>query len=232
MGRTMHITKSFAVTIQKSTNPAFDARFVMSASSPDRVKDTIDPAAYLPNLGKKLIALWQHNSDQPFGYWENLRVEAGKLIGDLKAASTDLGQMIKTLINDDVPLGASIGFRGKGEDNKIGGILFKEVDLLECSIVSVPAHPLAYQTAKRFNFDLPPPPLTMAQKVALSRAKSLLAEEPPEPPDPTDSPLVALDAVYAEAKNYIITHPDIDPSIGIDIRLSASDFEISFSRES
>jgi HK97 family phage prohead protease len=129
-------------------------RFVMSASAPDRVKDTIDPAAYKPWEGKRLVALWQHNHDQPFGTWENLSTKAGKLIGDLKIAGTNLGEMIKALLDADVPLGASIGFRGRGEPNKVGGLHFKEIELLECSVVSVPAHPAAYQIAKHFQFDL------------------------------------------------------------------------------
>lgn len=146
--------KSLDVTIEKAKTPDYDARFVMSAASPDRVKDTIDPEAYKHALGKKLIALWQHDRDQPFGFWHNLRIEAGKLIGDLKASSTNLGQMIKQLIADDVPLGASIGFRGRGEPNKIGGIHFTEMEILECSVVSVPAHPRAVQLAKQFNVTL------------------------------------------------------------------------------
>jgi HK97 family phage prohead protease len=153
MGVTME-TKHLAVTIEKAASSEYDARFVMSATSPDRVKDTIDESAYKSNIGKKIIALWQHNSDQPFGYWHNLRVESGKLIGDLKAAGTNLGEMIKILIRDGVPLGASIGFRGKGEDNKLGGTHFKQIDILECSIVSVPAHPLAYQIAKSFGIEI------------------------------------------------------------------------------
>lgn len=147
--------KHFPVQILKASDPAYDARFVMSATTPDRVKDTIDPAAYKANLGKKIIALWQHRSDQPFGYWHNIRVEGTKLLGDLKAAGTNLGLMIKQLINDGVPLGASIGFQGRGEPNKVGGIHFKEIEILECSVVSVPAHPAAMQIAKSFGIDLP-----------------------------------------------------------------------------
>jgi len=149
-----NFSKSFDVEIQKAATSEYDARFVMSATTPDRVKDTIDADAYKPNLGKKLIALYQHNPDQPIGYWNNLRVEAGKLIGDLKVASTNLGLMVKQLIADDVPLGASIGFRGKGEQNKIGGIHFKEIELFECSVVSIPAHPRAMQIAKNFGIDI------------------------------------------------------------------------------
>lgn len=149
------IAKSLPVTIEKATSAEYDARFVMSASAPDRVADTIEPSAYRSAARqKKLVALWQHDPDRPIGYWTNLKAESDRLTGDIKFASTDLAQMAKTLIDDGVPLGASIGFRGKGEPNKSGGINFKEIELLECSVVSVPAHPLAQQIAKRFGLDL------------------------------------------------------------------------------
>jgi HK97 family phage prohead protease len=152
-------TKHLPVTVEKSDSEAYDARFVMSASTPDRVKDTIDPTAYDAVVAstKRLIALWQHDGDKPIGTWEQLKAEGGKLTGYIKFASTSLAQMAKTLIADGVPLGASIGFRGKGEANKAGGIHFKSIDLLECSIVSVPAHPRAQQIAKSFGVDLSPP---------------------------------------------------------------------------
>jgi len=168
------------VEITKSDDPNFDARFIMSASSPDRVKDTIDPRAYQPNLNKKLIALWQHKSDQPFGYWSNLRVKSGQLIGDLKVSATNLGQMIRQLIADGVPLGASIGFTGKGEQNDEGGIHFKEIELMECSVVSVPCHPAAMQVAKQlkqFGIELQssesePPAVSGDPEAALKRARN------------------------------------------------------------
>ena len=151
-------TKHLPVTVEKSDSAAYDARFVMSASTPDRVNDTIDPTAYdsVVSKTKRLIALWQHDGDKPIGTWENLKSESGKLTGYIKFASTSLAQMAKTLIADGVPLGASIGFRGKGEPNKAGGILFKSIDLLECSIVSVPAHPRAQQIAKSFGVEITP----------------------------------------------------------------------------
>lgn len=148
-------TKFLPVQIEKSDVEGFDARFVMSASSPDRVDDTIEPSAYrsVERKGGKVIALWQHKADQPIGYWSNLKAEGGRLLGHLKISSTNLGMMIKQLLDDDVPLGASIGFRGKGEPNKKGGIHFSEIELMETSIVSIPAHPRALQIAKQFHLE-------------------------------------------------------------------------------
>ena len=141
------------VLVEKSTTEGYDARFVMSASTPDRVKDTIAKTAYSANVGKKIIALYQHDPDKPMGYWENVKMIGDQLVGDLKIASTNLGLMIKQLIADGVPLGASIGFRGAGEPNKSGGIHFTKVDIFETSIVSIPAHPRAMQIAKSFGME-------------------------------------------------------------------------------
>ena len=148
------MNKSFyPVLIEKSSTEGYDARFVMSAGTPDRVKDTIDSKAYTPNVGKKIIALFQHDPDKPMGYWENVKMVGDTLVGDLKIAGTNLGQMIKQLIDDGVPLGASIGFRGAGEPNKAGGIHFKEIEIFETSIVSIPAHPRAMQLAKSLGLE-------------------------------------------------------------------------------
>jgi phage head maturation protease len=61
--------------------------------------------------------------------------------------------MVRELLDADVPLGASIGFRGAGKLNDDGGIHFKTIELLECSIVSVPAHPEAMRIAKAFHLE-------------------------------------------------------------------------------
>ena len=143
----------YPVLIEKSVTEGYDARFVMSAGTPDRVKDTIDSKAYKPNVGKKIIALFQHDPDKPMGYWENVKMVGDTLVGDLKIAGTNLGQMVKQLIEDGVPLGASIGFRGAGAPNKAGGIHFKEIEIFETSIVSIPAHPRAMQLAKSLGLE-------------------------------------------------------------------------------
>jgi HK97 family phage prohead protease len=147
--------KQFAVTVEKLAQTGdYDARFIMSSSSPDRDRDVITPQALRQVQDTKLIALWQHNPSNPIGFWENLRLEAGKLIGDLKVASTELGMMVKQLLAENVPLAASIGFMGAGPPNKAGGIDFHEIELMECSLVSVPSNRDAQRIAKQFGFDL------------------------------------------------------------------------------
>ena len=147
----------YPVVIEKADRNGYDAKFIMSATSPDRVKDTIDPEAYKGAIAgvKKLIALWQHNTDTPIGYWADMEAKATNMTGYLKLATTGMAQFVGQLLADGVPVGASISFRGKGELNDIGGIHYKTISLLECSIVSVPAHPKAVQIAKAFGVDLP-----------------------------------------------------------------------------
>ena len=145
--------KHLPCMIEKSTAEGYDARFVMSAATPDRVADTIAKDAYQVNVGKQIIALWQHDPDKPMGYWENVKMVGDKLVGDLKISSTNLGLMIKQLLADGVPLGASIGFRGAGQQNAKGGVHFTKVDIFETSVVSIPAHPRAMQIAKSFGME-------------------------------------------------------------------------------
>lgn len=149
------VKKTLHVEIEKALDSGADARFVMSATSPDRVNDTIAPEAYAPTLQKeKIIALFDHDSSRIVGYWKNFQVKAGKLVGELFLSSVNLGQMLKQLIADGVPLGASIGFMATGSRKDNGGFHFEEIDILETSIVAVPAHPKALLIAKQFGIDL------------------------------------------------------------------------------
>lgn len=148
--------KSFQAEVIKADSDQYDARFILSASTPDRVRDTIDPTAYdsVSKTVTKLIALFNHDSDRPVGFWEKLKREKDTLTASLKFAGTNLGKMLKQLLDDGVPLGASIGFRGSGQPNELGGIHFDSIELIETSIVSTPAHPRAMQIAKQWGIDL------------------------------------------------------------------------------
>ncbi len=144
------MNKQISTIIEKSSDDQI--HFILSASTPDRVQDTIDVKAYEPATKiDKLPALFNHESDKPFGYWHKLRVVGDTLRGTLVTASTNLGKMIKQLIDDGVPLSSSIGFYGKGKPNKKGGTHFTELELLECSVVSIPCHTRAVQIAKSYD---------------------------------------------------------------------------------
>lgn len=139
--------------VEKATPEIPDAvgSWVISSTSYDRVNDRISAKALASQVGKDLICLWQHSADQPIGKWTNLRMKGDKLVADLILAKTNLGMMIRELLSISTPLGASVGFRGKGDINDKGGIDFKEISLLETSVVSVPCNPDAMAIAKKFD---------------------------------------------------------------------------------
>lgn len=175
------------LTLKKADAPEYDARFVLSAATPDRVKDTIDPKAYLPNLSKKLIALWGHERDDPskvLGHWANLKVLGDALVGDIKFTANAVGQIVKTLVAEGVPLMASIGFRGRGEANEIGGVHFTSLDIVETSIVPVGAHPRAQQIAKSLGITLPSPAGQLPARGSEQRSPSSSAAAARSPRSP------------------------------------------------
>lgn len=128
------------------------ASFVVSASTPDRVGDTIAPSELAKYVGREIIALFQHDHSAIVGAFKNLRMQGDQLIGDLVTASTDLGKSIQAMLDEGIPLSASIGFSAKGSRNDKGGIHYdRELDLHEISIVAVPAQQRAIRIAKQFN---------------------------------------------------------------------------------
>jgi HK97 family phage prohead protease/HK97 family phage major capsid protein len=132
--------------------------FVMSTDHVDRMGDSIDQKGWrLEGFKKNPTALFAHDSREVIGDWHNVRVEGRKLLGDLRLATPDTSPLVATihkLIEQKMLRGASVGFipvkveERKGEP--LGGVVFREAELLECSLVSVPANPRALQIAKAF----------------------------------------------------------------------------------
>lgn len=175
------VTKSAPAIIKRNS----DASFVLASSNLDRDYDTIEPSALgrAASKNSNLLCLWQHKRDQPIGSWRNLKADGARLTGDLNLASTNMGQMVKQLLDEEVPLAASIGFYGDGEPNDFGGINFTDIELLECSVVSIPANPEAIRIAKGFGVDLASfaegnnlaASGLAASKGAIERARSIIA---------------------------------------------------------
>ncbi len=137
-----------------------ELEFVMSDSTVDRMGDVIDPAGWdLRNFKKNSIALFGHSSSFAIGTWTNVRVEGGKLIGKLKLAQRGTSQRIDELISlveQGILRAVSVGFIPKkaepiDKDRPYDGQRFLEQELIECSLVSVPANPAALQLAKSLN---------------------------------------------------------------------------------
>jgi len=132
--------------------------YIMSDDSIDRLGDMIDQAGWqLVNFEKNPIALFGHDSHFPVGKWRDVKVKGNQLRGTLELlppVSPRL-QEIHAAVKGGVLRAVSVGFKPlKYEplpDSKKGGYRFIEHELVECSIVAVPANPNAIQIAKNLN---------------------------------------------------------------------------------
>jgi len=132
--------------------------FIMSNASVDRMGDTIDPMGWdLKNFNKNPIALFNHNYDMVIGKWANVRVEDGNLIGDLElaeAGTSELVDTVRSLVEQRILSAVSVGFAATDYEFGENGIDFKKQELMECSLVSVPANPQALAVARSFGCDI------------------------------------------------------------------------------
>ena len=134
--------------------------FVLSDATVDRYGDVVEPSGWdLKNFKKNPIALFGHSSGFPIGTWENVRVEGNRLVARLKLAARGTSARIDELISlveQGVLRAVSVGFRPIDAepmmpDRPYGPQRYKKSELLECSLVSVPANPAALQLAKSLN---------------------------------------------------------------------------------
>jgi HK97 family phage prohead protease/HK97 family phage major capsid protein len=134
--------------------------FVLSDATVDRYGDIVEPAGWdLKNFKRNPIALFGHRSDFPIGKWADLRIEGGKLIGRLVLAAKGTSQRIDemiALVEQGVLRAVSVGFRPlemEPVDPKkpYGAMRYLRQELLETSLVSVPANPAAVAVARSLN---------------------------------------------------------------------------------
>jgi HK97 family phage prohead protease len=136
--------------------------FVLSDETLDRMGDIISSDGWIiDSFQKNPIALFNHNSDFPIGKWHNLRVEKGALRGHLELAPEGTSPRIdeiRRLVDAGILCSVSVGFHpiesephkegGKGAFGGWKGERFTKQELIETSLVSVPANPNALAVAK------------------------------------------------------------------------------------
>jgi len=134
--------------------------FVLSDATMDSYGDIVDPNGWeLARFRKNPIALFGHSASNPIGTWENVRVEAGKLKGRLIFAKEGTSARIdelRRLVEQKILRAVSVGFKpldAEPMDPKQpwGPQKYKRQELLETSLVSVPANPAALSLAKSLN---------------------------------------------------------------------------------
>lgn len=133
--------------------------FVLSDETPDRMGEIIAAAGWqLENFKKNPIALFGHRGDFPIGKWTDLHVEKGALRGNLELAPAGTSARIdelRNLIEAGILKAVSVGFRplekkpmDEQADKFFGPFKYLKQELVECSLVSIPANPNALAVAK------------------------------------------------------------------------------------
>lgn len=129
--------------------------YIMSDATSDHYGDTILSAGWdVAWFNRNPIALFNHNADAPIGTWKNLRVDGKALRGTLQLANAGTSARIdelRSLVEQGILRAVSVGFKPlKAEPIETGkkGVRYLQQQLLECSLVSVPANPNALQVMK------------------------------------------------------------------------------------
>jgi len=126
--------------------------YVMSDGSVDRMGDVLDPDGWrLDAFRRNPVALFGHDARFPIGKWRDVGVRKGQLTGWLELLDpvTDRLREIHVAVKAGVLRAVSVGFHSDNfEPLKDGGIRFLEQELVECSLVSVPANANALAVAK------------------------------------------------------------------------------------
>lgn len=131
--------------------------FVLSDATVDSYGDVVDPDGWdLRQFKRNPIALFGHSSGFPIGKWSDVRVEGGKLLGRLEFAQEGTSPRIdelRKLVDQGILRAVSVGFRPiKSEpinpEKPYGAQRYLKQELLETSLVSIPANPAALALAR------------------------------------------------------------------------------------
>jgi HK97 family phage prohead protease/HK97 family phage major capsid protein len=130
--------------------------FILSDATPDRFGDIVEPAGWkITQFKKNPIALFNHQSSFPIGKWEDIKAGPTDLRAKLVLAprgTSDRIDEIRNLIDADILRATSVGFKPIKyeplEDTDNFGVRYTEQELMECSVVAVPANPNALAVAK------------------------------------------------------------------------------------
>jgi len=134
-------------SMKDASSDGITAHFIASDGSVDRMGDTIDPNGWrLSAFKKNPVILYGHDSGSlPVGRATSVGVQSGKLMVGVKFASTGIGRSIAGLVHKGFLNAVSVGFAPISYDfaktpGRAGGIDFKSQELLEVSIVPIPAN--------------------------------------------------------------------------------------------
>lgn len=171
--------------------------FTISTSTPDRYKDVVVQAGIdLQHYYQNPIVLYQHDYYAPIATAPRTYLAEGKLKSIPDFPSQDVnpfGCQIGKMAAARMLRAASIGFRALKStwNNERGGYDFAETELLEWSIVGVPANPECLLEARGLGIDLEPlrefytravsiylPEMALLPKATVERALAIVSGNP------------------------------------------------------
>jgi HK97 family phage prohead protease len=151
---------------QVGEDDARTERFVFSDATVDHSGDSIDPKGWKLDIFKRNpVALFSHMSwDPPIGRASNVKIQDGKLVGDIEFASADVYEFADTiyrLVKGKFLNAVSVGFKPDewgftSDKNRPFGIDFKKQTLLEISVCPVPCNPNALGEARSMGVNTAP----------------------------------------------------------------------------
>jgi HK97 family phage prohead protease/HK97 family phage major capsid protein len=141
---------------QSEANPDL---YVLSTESVDRMGEVISIQGWdLRNFKNNPIALLNHSSNAIIGSWKNVRIDGKRLLGELVLADEGTSERIdeiRRLRQQGHIKAVSVGFRptekvplDKDADPYFGPFKYLKQELVECSLVAVPANPDAHQVSR------------------------------------------------------------------------------------
>lgn len=153
-----------AVMYQTRSTEGSGMEFILSDATPDRLGDVIEPAGWeIENFKRNPIALFAHDSRFVIGQWADIQISKNDLRAKLVLAprgTSDRIDEIRNLIDADILRATSVGFKPLehepiNEKDPWGGDRYTKQELVECSVVAVPANPNALAVAKSLGVSAP-----------------------------------------------------------------------------
>lgn len=149
-----------AIIRKERSGDSVGRRFVLSDETKDRLGDVIRVGGWdLTNFLKNPVALFGHDSKFIIGNWTNIGVEGKQLVGTLEPAKKGTSERvdeINSLVDQGLLKATSVGFREMksqplDKERPFAGTEFLKQELVEASLVAIPANPNALMFAKQMN---------------------------------------------------------------------------------
>ena len=197
--------------------------FVASTASPDRYSDIIDQRGWdTRNFEKNPVVLLNHDSSElPIGKG-NVSIKNGQLVIDVEFDDQDpKAQEVKRKAQNGFMNAVSVGFRpleSKAryelpKDNKYygtKGTYFSKAELLEVSIVTIPANGEATMLEQRFYNDM--------KKNMVEEIRSIIKDE-------FETQFKHILSVTEEDDRYIVEYAKAEPSEEIEEEIEEEEIE-------